>query len=172
MKFFKSFDNYITPLIIIALIALFAANMFWLFDKKTLSENLDIQNASEDITFYYSESITEDRGDEGIYYIDNIYTISSPIDDEKIQPLLNVLNQIESRKRSSGNGSILVHTTGMSKLYIEFFINDDFYSYILTDRDNIMRCHSPVTGEIISITLGDGDFETLAESIKLYGQLQ
>ena len=79
------------------------------------------------------------------------------------------MDGIQSRKRMSGHGSILVHTTGMSDLSVTFMIDDCYYDYILTDRDNIMRCHSPKNNRIISITLNDGDFEKIASIIKQCG---
>ena len=161
-----------TNIIMYGLVLILAVNFIWFFNRKPLSDNLKLKQVEGEITFYYSESVTEDRGDAGVYYVDNVYIVKGDIKEPDIISVLEHLDKIKSRKRISGYGNILTHITGMSKVYIEFNVDNDFYSYILTDRDNIMRCHSPETGKIINITLNNGDFETIASVIKLYGELQ
>lgn len=157
------------PPIIYILIGFMIVNLVWLFSQQSLTKNLKLENATGNIRFDFSESVTEDSGDGGIYYNYKTYTVEADFNDDKIKPILDVLDSINSRKRLSGQGSILVHMTGMSDLSVTFMIDEDYYDYILTDRDNIMRCHSPKNGEIISITLNDGDFQKIASVIKQYG---
>ena len=158
-----------TPFVLLLLIALLGSGVFWFFNKKPLTKNLNLEDSTGNIRFAFSESVKEDRGDEGTYYNYITYYIDADFNDEKIKPILDVLDGIQSRKRLSGRGSILVHTAGMSDLSVTFMVDNHYYDYILTDRDNIMRCLSPNSNEIISITLNDGDFEKIASAIKQHG---
>ena len=161
-----------TPFVLLLLIALLGSGVFWFFNKQPLTKNLMLDKATSEITFYFSETVPKDKGDEGIYYLKENYYVKGTYNDKEIKPILNVMDIMKSRKRFGGQGDILVGFTGMNTINIEFWINDDFYSYTFTDRDNIMRGHKPHTRDVISITLNDGDFETLASLIKHYGELQ
>lgn len=158
-----------TDIFAAGLVLIMVINIFWFFNKKPLTKNLNLEASTGNIRFAFSESVKEDRGDKGTYYNYITYYIDAGFNDEKIKPILDVLDGIQSRKRLSGRGSILVHTTGMSDLSVTFMVGNHYYDYILTDRDNIMRCHSPNSSDIISITLNDGDFEKIASAIKQYG---
>ena len=158
-----------TDILVAGLVLVMVINIFWFFNKKPLTKNLNLEDSTGNIRFAFSESVKEDRGDEGTYYNYITYYIDEDFNDEKIKPILDVLDGIQSRKRLSGRGSILVHTAGMSDLSVTFMVDNHYYDYILTDRDNIMRCLSPNSNEIISITLNDGDFEKIASAIKQHG---
>lgn len=155
-----------TDILAAGLVLVMLINIFWFLNKKPLSENLDIENFQGNVTISLLQSVGVESGD-GIYVKDVVTTISSDVNDDDVQKVIEVMKSIQSRKRFSGKGSILIYTTGISTIEIEYRTKDYYQSFILTDRDNIMRS----MGEkgITSYTLSDDAFEKLSKVILEYG---
>lgn len=155
-----------TDILAAGLVLVMLINIFWLLNKKPLSENLDIENFQGNVSISLLQSVGVESGD-GIYVKDVVTTISGDVNDDDVQKVIEVMKSIQSRKRFSGKGSILTYTTGINTIEIEYRTKDYYQSFILTDRDNIMRS----MGEkgITSYTLSDDAFEKLSKVILEYG---
>ena len=155
-----------TDILAAGLVLVMLINILWFLNKKPLSENLDIENFQGNVSIYLLQSVGVESGD-GIYVKDVVTTISGDVNDDNVQKVIEVMKSIQSRKRFSGKGSILIYTTGINTIEIEYRTKDYYQSFILTDRDNIMRS----MGEkgITSYTLSDDAFEKLSKVILEYG---
>ena len=155
-----------TDILAAGLVLVMLINIFWFLNKKPLSENLDIENFQGNVSISLLQSVGVESGD-GIYVKDVVTTISGDVNDDNVQKVIEVMKSIQSRKRFSGKGNILIYTTGINTIEIEYRTKDYYQSFILTDRDNIMRS----MGEkgITSYTLSDDAFEKLSKVILEYG---
>ena len=155
-----------TDILAAGLVLVMLINIFWFLNKKPLSENLDIENFQGNVSISLLQSVGVESGD-GIYIKNVVTTISGDVNGDDVQKVIEVMKSIQSRKRFSGNGSILIYTTGINTIEIEYRTKDYYQSFILTDRDNIMRS----MGErgITSYTLSDDAFEKLSKVILEYG---
>lgn len=155
-----------TDILAAGLVLVMVINIFWFLNKKPLSENLDIENFQGNVSISLLQSVGVESGD-GIYVKDVVTTISGDVNDDNVQKIIEVMKSIQSRKRFSGKGNILTYTTGINTIEIEYRTKDYYQSFILTDRDNIMRS----MGEkgITSYTLNDDAFEKLSKVILEYG---
>lgn len=155
-----------TDILAAGLVLVMLINILWFLNKKPLSENLDIENFQGNVSISLLQSVGVESGD-GIYVKDVVTTITGDVNDDDVQKVIEVMKSIQSRKRFSGKGSILIYTTGINTIEIEYRTKDYYQSFILTDRDNIMRS----MGEkgITSYTLSDDAFEKLSKVILEYG---
>ena len=155
-----------TDILAAGLVLVMLINIFWFLNKKPLSENLDIENFQGNVSISLLQSVGVESGD-GIYIKNVVTTISGDVNGDDVQKVIEVMKSIQSRKRFSGKGSIPTYTTGISTIEIEYITKDYYQSFILTDRDNIMRS----MGEkgITSYTLSDDAFEKLSKVILEYG---
>ena len=155
-----------TDILAAGLVLVMLINIFWFLNKKPLSENLDIENFQGNVSISLLQSVGVESGD-GIYIKNVVTTISGDVNGDDVQKVIEVMKSIQSRKRFSGKGGILTYTPGISTIEIEYRTKDYYQSFILTDRDNIMRS----MGEkgITSYTLSDDAFEKLSKVILEYG---
>ncbi len=155
-----------TDILAVGLVLIMAINIFCFFNKKDLSENLDIENFQGNVSISLLQSVGVESSD-GVYVKNVITTVSGDVKDSDVQKVIEVMKSIQSHKRFSGKGSILTYATGISTIEIEYRMKDYYQSFVLTNRDNIMR--SMDEKGITSYTLSDDAFEKLSEAILEYG---
>ena len=155
-----------TDILAAGLVLVMLINILWFLNKKPLSENLDMENFQGNVSISLLQSVGVESGD-GIYVKDVVTTISGDVNDDNVQKVIEVMKSIQSRKRFSGKGNILIYTTGINTIEIEYRTKDYYQSFILTDRDNIMR--SMDEKGITSYTLSDDAFEKFSKVILEYG---
>ncbi len=168
MKFFKNFDNYFTPLLIIALVLMLGSNIFWLFNKQPLTDNLQIRETTSEIIFSVSESYDVQVDENRTHWVTDTYSFESDLNDSRTQAVISVIDEIQSRKRKAPTtGGVGVHGPQINLLVsIDYRVGDQFFNLVMTNERNVMF---DLGSNPTSYTLQKGDLEKIAAVIKQHG---
>ena len=155
--------NKKTTLLIIVVITLLAGNLFWFFNKQPLSDNTDIRKATSEISIDATEKIS----DNGMARLET-YWIKGDLNNPDVQAVIKVMDEIQSRKRNSGNIGGITLAGPAIDIDVSFgYLIDNRYVYlIMTNERNVMF---DMGTKSIAYTLQDGELEKLFQTIKQYG---